>query len=227
MRSPVTRIVATLGPASQEYSVIRKMVISGMHVARLNFSHGTHQEHLKKLSILRKINEKYRRDVMVLQDLEGYRIRICKFKKGEPKVLKKKEAYYLVCDEDRGDPYEIPFDYKGDLRQIGAGQLIYIDDGNIILKVVKSMKNRVKVEVVEGEMLKERKGVNMPGVNIPFSGITAKDMHDLEFGIQHNVDWVAQSFVRTRKDIDTIKRHLDVRCKKCLVVAKIESREAI
>ncbi|HNX90658.1 MAG TPA: pyruvate kinase [Candidatus Omnitrophota bacterium] len=227
MNSTRTRIVATLGPASADYSTILKLVLSGLHVVRLNFSHGTHAEHLEKLAIVRKINKKYQRHVLILQDLEGYRIRIAKFRKKEPKALEKKAVFYLVPGEDKGNPKEIPFDYKGDLTAIGKGQFIYIDDGNIILKVIASSKKNVKVEVVEGGLLKERKGVNMPEVNIPFSGVTAKDKIDLEFGIKNNVDFVAQSFVRTKKDILVLRKHIDGHASKCKIIAKIESREAI
>ncbi|MFQ5953103.1 MAG: pyruvate kinase [Candidatus Omnitrophota bacterium] len=222
-----TKIVATLGPASDTYTVIRQMIRSGLDVARFNFSHGTHKDHLDKLRIVRKVNRKYRRRVRLLQDLEGYRIRVCRFKGTKVKVLNKKATVWLTTEKDNGDPRVIPFDYKGDLKGIGAGQLIYIDDGNIILKTKAFSKKKIKAEVVEEGALKERKGVNMPGVCIPFSGLTPKDKKDLEFGIKHKVDWVAQSFVRTAKDIETVKRLVKRSLPQCLVVAKIETREAI
>ncbi|MBD3426910.1 MAG: pyruvate kinase [Candidatus Omnitrophica bacterium] len=222
-----TKIVATLGPASGTYTVLRKMVMSGLNMARLNFSHGSHGEHLEKIRMIRKINKKYRRHVHILQDLEGYRIRVRKFKGSKQKELKKGSTVWLTIDEDNGDPRIIPFDYEGSLKSIREGKLIYIDDGNIILKSAGATGKKVKARVVEGGPLKERKGINMPGVRVPFSGVTPKDEKDLEFGIKHKVDYIAQSFVRSRKEIDIIKSRIGDRLPGCGVIAKIETREAI
>ncbi len=221
-----TKIVATLGPASNDYTTIRKMVMAGLNVARLNFSHGAHKEQLARIEIVRKINEKYRRHIRILQDLEGYRIRISKFKGKGYKELKKNSTVWLSQGEDTGEPHIIPFDYEGSLRGIKNGQLIYVDDGNIILQATGTTKNKVKTKVLEGSILKERKGVNMPGVKIPFSGITEKDLEDLAFGVKHKVDYVAQSFVRNAEDIKKIKGCIGAKSK-ILVIAKIESKEAI
>ena len=222
-----TKIVATLGPSSQTYSVLRKMVAAGINTARLNFSHGTHAEHLKKIELIRKINAKYRRKVLILQDLEGYRIRVSRFVQADGKVLTKHAKVSVTGEADNGDPSVIPLDYEGDFRKIGVGRLIYIDDGNIILKVKSCSGKKLSAMVVEGGVLKERKGVNMPGVKIPFSGVTEKDMKDLAFGIKHKVDYVAQSFVRTAADVKTIKGRVRPHLPRCGVIAKIESREAI
>lgn len=227
MKRARTKIVATLGPASTTYTVLRKMVLAGMDIARFNFSHGDYAEHLGRIQTVRLINERYRRHVRILQDLEGFRIRVCAFSKGKQKNLKKKQTVWLTGGEDDGEKDVIPFDYEGDLRGIGEGQLIYIDDGNIILKSRGATKTKVKAEVVEGGLLKERKGVNIPGVKIPFSGITSKDKEDIKFGIKHKVDYVAQSFVRTKRDMNTVSRLVKAYRPDCLVVAKIESKEAI
>lgn len=227
MKRAKTKIIATLGPASTSYTVIRKMVRAGLDVARFNFSHGSHKDHLEKLKTVRKVNKKYRRHILILQDLEGFRIRICRFKGAKTKTLNKRATVWLSNEKDTGDPHVIPFDYKGDLKGIGKGQLIYIDDGNIILKAKDVSKKKIKAEVVEGGVLKERKGVNIPGVRIPFSGLTPKDKKDLEFGIKHKVDWVAQSFVRTAKDMETVKKLIKPSLPRCLTVAKVETREAI
>ena len=222
-----TKIIATLGPASNSYSTIRKMVMAGLDVVRFNFSHGTHEEHLRRLKLVKQINKKYKRHIRIMQDLEGYRIRIGHFKGGNDRILKKRTIVRLVNEPDKGDPQLIPFDYKGDLTKIGSGKLIYIDDGNIILKVKSSSKKAVKTEVIEGGILKERKGINMPGVQLKFSGLTHKDKIDIEFGIKHKVDYIAQSFVRNKKDVHEIKNIIKPRAPKCLIVAKIETREAI
>ncbi|HPN72906.1 MAG TPA: pyruvate kinase, partial [Candidatus Omnitrophota bacterium] len=164
-----TRIIATLGPSSETYAVLRKMVSAGLDMARINFSHGTHAEHLGKIRLVREINRKYRRNVKLLQDLEGYRIRISRFRGKGVKALKKHAKVRIVSGEDQKDPLVIPMDYRGDFRKITSGTIVYIDDGNIILKVLRSSAKQLDAVVVEGGILKERKGVNMPGVKIPFS----------------------------------------------------------
>lgn len=226
-RRAKTKIVATLGPVSSSYTVLRKMVRSGMDVARFNFSHGSHEEHYAKMELVRKINKKYKRHVRILQDLEGFRIRVCKFKSATTKPLNKNATVYIIAGPDTGDPQVIPFDYEGDLGRIGKGQRIYIEDGNIILEVKSSTSKRITAKVIEGEPLKERKGVNMPGVKVPFAGITEKDKKDCAFGVKHKVDFVAQSFVRTAKDMKTIGDLAKSGNPKCRTIAKIESREAI
>jgi len=222
-----TKIIATLGPASNSYTVIRKMVRAGLDVARLNFSHGGHEEHLRRFNLVKRVNEKYRRHIRVMQDLEGYRIRIGRFRGRKSRVLKKRTIVRLVKGHYAGEEHSVPFDYKGDLTKILPGELIYIDDGNIILKVKGSSKNAVKTEVAVGGVLKERKGINMPGVRLKFSGLTSKDRADMEFGIRHKVDYIAQSFVRDKKDVISIRDIIKPTHPKCLIVAKIESREAI
>jgi pyruvate kinase len=226
-RKARTKIIATIGPSSQTYGVLRRMVSAGLNVARMNFSHGTHAEHLSKIEIIRTINKKYRRNIQVLQDLEGYRIRVSLFCGKEGKVLKKHAKVWITREVDNGDPNVIPLDYRGDLKKIVPGTLIYIDDGNIILKARGCSGKKLSALVVEGGLLKQRKGVNMPGVKIPFSGVTEKDIKDLEFGIENRVDYVAQSFVRTASDVKTIKHRVKARLPKCEVIAKIESRDAI
>lgn len=227
MKRARTKIIATLGPASDSYTVIRKMVMLGLDVARLNFSHGTHAEHLKKAEVVWKVNKNYRRHVRILQDLEGFRIRVGKYKSSNPKPLIKNALVYFSPEEDTGDPKVIPFDYRGDLKKIKKGQKIYIEDGNIILEVKNSDSKKISAKVIEGHPLKERKGINMPGVKIPFDGVTEKDKKDCAFGAKHKVDFVAQSFVRTAKDIDTIREIAAEQNPKCRIIAKVESREAI
>lgn len=222
-----TKIIATLGPSSNTGMVLRKMFISGLDVARLNFSHGNHVDHLRKIQLVRTLNKKMRRAIKIMQDLEGYRIRIGYFKGAKDRVLTKRRIVFLTGDRDTGDTCLIPIDYEGDFRKIRKGQLVYIDDGNIILEVKHSSKKSIKTEVIEGGILKERKGINMPGFRIPVSGLTSKDKRDIEFGIKHKVDYIAQSFVRTRRDIDSVRNLIKSQLPQCLIVAKIENREAI
>lgn len=222
-----TKIIATLGPSSNNYGIIRRMVISGLDVVRLNFSHGSHKEHFHRMQLVRLVNKKYRRRIRIMQDLEGYRIRVGHFTGAKEKFLKKRSTVWLTKSADKGEAHIIPFDYERDLNTIKPGQLIYIDDGNIILKVKEISKKSLKLTVIEGGILKERKGINMPGARISFSGVTAKDVKDIEFGIKHKVDYVAQSFVSRKKEVDAVKDLIKSRAPKCLIVAKIETRSAI
>ncbi|MFH1339265.1 MAG: pyruvate kinase [Candidatus Omnitrophota bacterium] len=224
---PRTKIICTLGPASAGATVIRNMMLAGMDVARLNFSHGSRDDHLRKLNIIRSLNKKYRRHIRILQDLEGNRIRVGKLENGLPIELRKKETVYLTQEKIPGKDKLIPFDYEGSLRPIGRGQLVFIDDGNIVLKVKAREPGRLKLEVVIGGRIKENKGLNIPGVKLSFPRITPKDKRDLQFGIKHKVDFIAQSFVRSRKDITAVRNLIKDRLPGCRIIAKLENREGI
>jgi len=224
---PKTKIVATLGPASDNYAVLRKMVRAGLDVVRLNFSHGTHTQHLESMRLIRQINKKYGRAIRIMQDLEGFRIRVGTFEGEKTRLLKDRAVVWLTNAPNTHGPKTIPFDYPGDLRRIKPGQMIYIDDGNLALRAESVHAGSIRATVIEGGLLKERKGINMPGANLAFRGMTEKDRRDIQFGIQHEVDYVALSFVRDANDVreaaEIVKPHLP----ECQVVAKVESRTAI
>ena len=222
-----TKIICTLGPASDNRAVLRKMIRFGMDVVRLNFSHGTQATHESKIKIIRGLNRTYRRHIRILQDLEGYRIRIGKFKSIGGVVLKKKKTVSLTNKSVIGSQSVIPFDYEGSLRDIRKGTHIFIDDGNICLLVKEAKKDILKTEVIVPGIVKENKGVNIPDVNLKFKGMTDKDRRDIEFGIRHKVDYIAQSFVRGAEDILRVKRIVKKRHPKCLFIAKIENRSGI
>ena len=222
---PRTKIIATLGPESSNLTTIRQMMLAGLDVARLNFSHGSLSEHLNRLNIIRQLSKKYRRHIRVLQDLEGYRIRIGSLK--EPIELKKKQTIYLTTEDIIGDKDIIPLDYTGSLDIIRKNQPIFIDDGNISLVVLKRKKRQLKARVEIPGLLVERKGINMPGVNFKFQGVTPKDRRDLYFAIKHKVDFIAQSFVRSKADVLGIKALVASKLPSCRIIAKIENRQGI
>jgi len=222
-----TQIIATLGPASSNYTVLRKMFTAGLDVVRLNFSHGSYDKHLNAIQLVRKLNSKYRRRIRIMQDLEGFRIRIGRFKGGKTRLLKNRTVVWLTNDDEACGPKTIPFDYKGDLNRIRPGTLIYIDDGNLVLRVKSNTANSIKAVVVEGGILKERKGINIPGVDLEFEGTTTKDKKDIEFGIKHGVDYMALSFVRDEKDVLQAVSLIKPGLPDCRIVAKIENRQAI
>jgi pyruvate kinase len=224
---PKTKIIATLGPASGNYSELRKMFTAGLDVARLNFSHGSHNQHLELIKLVRLLNQKYGRHIRIMQDLAGFRIRIGCFAGAKTRLLKNRTIVWLTNAPDNQGPKTIPFDYKGDLTAIEPKQLIYIDDGLLILRVKESTAESIKAEVVEGGVLKERKGVNIPGVQLEFDRITEKDRGDIEFSIKQGVDYIALSFVRDAEDVRKAVELVKPRLLGCKIVAKIESRESI
>ena len=219
-----TKIICTLGPESSSETVVRKMLLAGMDVARLNFSHGSMQELLHRVSMVRSLNAKYSRRINLLGDLQGHRIRIGSLV--QPIALKKRQIAWLMQKDIKGLAGTIPFDYQGPLRDIKNGQHIFIDDGNIDLEVIGHYKGKLKTKVMIGGLLKEHKGVNIPEAKLEFGGISLKDRQDILFCEKHGVEYVAQSFVRTKRDIMDVRRLLGG-SSQCRVIAKIENREGI
>ena len=224
---PKTKIIATLGPVSSNYTVLRKMFTAGLDIIRLNFSHGSHKQHLNAIKLIRQLNKKYRRHIRIMQDLEGFRIRVGRFKGAKTRVLKNRTVVWLTNDTQASGPRTIQFDHKGDLSRIKPEQFIYIDDGNLVLRVKSTSGNSIKAVVIEGGILKERKGINIPDVDLEFEGITAKDKKDIEFGIKHTVDYIALSFVRDENDVRQAAALIKPRLPNCRLVAKIENKQAI
>ena len=219
-----TKIICTLGPASSSETVIRKMMVAGMDVARLNFSHGKPPELFHRINLIRLLNTKYRRRIKILGDLQGHRIRTGEL--SEQVELKKRRILWLTQEKVKGTAGEIPFDYQGSLRVIKNGCQIFIDDGNIALEVLGRSGHKLKVKVIAGGLLKEHKGVNIPEARLEFGDISQKDIQDILFCEKHGVEYIAQSFVRTKKDILNVRKVLR-RGLRCRVIAKIENREGI
>ena len=220
-----TKIIATMGPSTDSESVLRRMIIAGLDVVRLNFSHADKNEHLKRVVLIRRLNRKLRRAIEIMQDLEGFRIRIGRLR--NPLLLRKRQILYLTQEPSSGEKQKVHFDYKGSLKKFTRGSLIYIDDGKIIIKIKDISKSSVKTEVVIGGILKERKGINIPKTQLDFSPITPKDRNDIEFAIENRLDYVAQSFVRNAGDITTLRKIIQPRHPACKIFAKVESREAL
>ncbi len=224
---PKTKIIATTGPASSNYTILRKMYTAGLDVVRLNFSHGSWQDHLETVELVRLLNKKYRRAVRIMQDLEGFRIRIGRFSGEKSRLLKNRTVVWLTNNTAKRGPKTIPLDYPGDFSRLKVGQLIYIDDGNLVLRVKAVTTESIKAEVIEGGILKQRKGVNIPGADLDFQAITPKDKRDIGFAIENDLDYVALSFVRDAADVLRVAELLKPRLPRCKLVAKIESGEAL
>lgn len=223
-----TKIICTLGPATSRSDILKKLALSGMNIARLNFSHGTYQSHKKKIDAVRKLNKARRSKIKILQDLEGYRIRVGLFK-GPRKMIElvKSSTITLIPGSSTDRKDVIPFDYDGSLYDIKKGCHIFIDDGNIALKVKTVTRKQVKAEVIVGGMVKEHKGINIPDVNLKFAGLTEKDKDNLLFGIENKVDLIAQSFVRNKDDILSVRKFINSNNYDCPLIAKIENRDGI
>jgi len=200
---------------------------AGMHAVRLNFSHGHVKEHLSRIRTIRALNREHHRRVEILGDLEGYRIRVGRLKKGQPIKTEKGQVIWLTQESILGEGNLIPFDFEGPLDGIARGKHIFIDDGNIALVAEACRKNRLKTRVITPGLIEERKGINMPEVRLGFTGLTPKDKKDIDFCVKHGVDYIAQSFVRRGDDILALRAHLKERQRKIGIIAKIENREGI
>jgi len=200
------------------------MMLAGMDVARLNFSHGSARELQRMIGLVRGVNATYRRSVKLLGDLQGHRIRIGALT--GILELKKRQTVWLTSKSIAGTANVIPFDYRGPLRDIKNGQQIFIDDGTIVLEVCGHAPETLKTTVLIGGFLKEHKGVNIPQSGLFFPGINPKDIEDIIFCERHGVDYIAQSFVRTKKDVLEVRRFLEAGSR-TRIIAKIENREGI
>jgi pyruvate kinase len=226
---PKTGIVCTLGPSSDSASVLREMIDAGMGVARLNFSHGSHDEHKRRIGTIRQLNREQPQKVLILQDLEGFRIRIGTFPASANQKMELMEGrtVRLTNIDVRSDPQAIPLDYRGSLRVLSAGDFIHIDDGSISLKATKVADDSITCEVIVPGTVLERKGVNIPNARFPFKGLTEKDQRDIDFGVENGVDFIAQSFVRDGQDVADIRDRIRSSDFSCQLIAKIENRDGI
>lgn len=220
------KIVCTIGPASAKREVISSLIKKGMDVARLNFSHGDHDTHKKAIEFIRDISRRYRRPVAILQDLQGVKIRVGLIEDGAVELIKGR-TLLLIPGEGIGNQKQIFISYPALIKDAKKGDRILLDDGLIQLSVLGKTQNALKSRVVEGGLLKDRKGVNLPGVKISAVSFTEKDQKDLLFGIDMNVDYVAISFVRDASDIRKVKECLKHRKQQIPLIAKIEKPEAL
>lgn len=220
------KIVATIGPSTKSPENIEKAILAGLNVARLNFSHGTHEEHLAVIKAIREKSKSLKSPVTILQDLQGPKVRVGLFEKGSIE-LTPQEIVTVTIEDVLGKPGLIPSDFKELCRAAKVGNKILLDDGLIELEVVEVGELQLKARVIYGGILKNRKGMNLPGVNLPVDAMTPKDKEDLQFGIQNGVDYVALSFVRHGKDIRHLREILQKEKSPAKIVAKIEMVEAL
>jgi len=221
-----TKIVATIGPASRNKETLAELIKAGANVFRLNFSHGSHDDHQKTIEMVRELNEELGSNVALLQDLQGPKIRVGKVENdGVP--IAPGQQLIITTDEMIGTSEKVSTVYEGIVNDVKPGDAILVDDGNIELKTIKVEGNEVYTEVVHGELLKSRKGINLPNSNVSAPSMTEKDIEDLEFAFQFDLEWVALSFVRKASDITEIKERIKKAGVNTKVIAKIEKPEAI
>lgn len=220
------KIVATLGPSTSSEESIEKAILSGMNVARLNFSHGTHELHEKNILTLRKLSQKLKAPIAILQDLQGPKIRVGQFENGQI-VLEKDQVIEMTTESVVGSGQLIPTDLHSLTEIVKPGFKVLLDDGLIELQVLEVKKPRVVLKVIYGGILKNRKGINIPEAQLPINSLTEKDLADLEFGLKNQVDYVALSFVRHGRDIRYLRELIEQRQSNARIIAKIEMLEAL
>jgi pyruvate kinase len=223
---PRAKIVCTLGPASSTPERIGELIDAGMSVARLNFSHGSHDDHARMLAIVRSEADRRGKAIAALLDLQGPKIRVGKIANGQIELRQGGELT-ITTEDILGDERRVPTTYAGLPRDVKVGDQILLDDGYLCLAVANVTDREVKTIVVTGGILKNNKGINLPGVDVSAPALSEKDRTDIGFALRHGVDYVALSFVRRAEDVHEAKRLLTVDKVSIPVIAKIEKPQAL
>ena len=220
-----TKIIVTIGPSSNDEETLSRLITDGMDCARLNFSHGTHEQHAVVIERIRRLSKELNRTVGILQDLGGIKLRLGNMP--EARQLNLGDEVVITTDSESSTPGELPFPQPGVIRNLQVGDFVFIADGTVQLEVTEATPERAYCRVLSSGVVSSYKGVNLPGVAIDQPVFTEKDKMDLLFGVEQQVDWVAVSFVRTVEDILYARRHLNAAGSKALVMAKLERGEGI
>lgn len=221
-----TKIVCTIGPASDNEETLKELMLAGMDVARINFSHGIHEEVLKTINRIKKVREELDLPVAIMLDTKGPEVRIKDFKDGKAE-LKAGDKFTLCTDDVEGDNTQVSITYKDLPHDIKSGTRILIDDGLIELEVLSVKSNKITCEVKNGGVISNKKGVNVPNVSLSMPYMSQKDKDDILFGIENDFDFIAASFVRCADDVLEIKKILEKKGAKIGIIAKIENAEGV
>ena len=221
------KIVCTIGPATQSEAAMRELMRRGMDVARLNFSHGTHRDHARNIDRLRRSAASLERSICILQDLQGPKIRTGKLRDGKPVLLEAGSTVTVTTREVLGTSTLLSTEFQPLPSAVEPGSLILLSDGKLSLRVRAVRGTEIECEVIDGGMLGERQGINLPGEVLAIPSLTEKDYKDLRFGLEHGVDVVAVSFVRSAKDVAEAKRFMAEVGREVPVIAKLEKPQAI
>lgn len=218
-----TKILATLGPGSNSPEMIRKLIDAGVNIFRLNFSHGSHADHAKACEIIRAAATDSHKNIGVLADLQGPKLRIGIFEGGKV-ALQAGQSFIFDLDDKPGDSSRVCLPHPEILNVLEQGSLIYLDDGKVRAKVTAKNKNGVETEIIAGSHLSDRKGFNIPGAALPIPALTDKDKADLQAALEIGADWIAQSFVQTKEDVQEAKDLINGRA---ALMIKIEKPAAL
>jgi pyruvate kinase len=222
-----TKIVATVGPACNTYDKLLALVNEGVNVFRLNFSHGTHKQHLEVIDHINEINKAHRSNIAILADLQGPKLRVGNIENNSL-TLKKGNQFFFTNEECIGTMQNVYISYPAFHSDVRVGEKILLDDGKIELMVKEvTSDNRVRVEVLTPGILSSKKGVNLPDTKISLPSLSEKDLDDLDFIIAHNVDWIALSFVRRPEDVEQLRAIIKSRNSEAKIISKIEKPEAL
>lgn len=226
MKEKKTKIVATLGPSSSTREILSEMLDEGVNVCRINFSHGTHAEIGETIDLVKALRAEKNRSVAILADLQGPKLRVGAIKNNGV-LLEKGKSIIITIHELEGTSEKISINYEQFTQDVQAGERILLDDGKLQLEVQSVKGEEVICTVIQGGVLSSNKGVNLPNTKISLPSLTKKDREDLEFALEHRVDWIGLSFVRSARDIVELKQHIKNKGVHTKVVAKIEKPEAI
>ncbi|KKR27878.1 MAG: Pyruvate kinase, partial [candidate division CPR2 bacterium GW2011_GWD2_39_7] len=219
-----TKLIATIGPATDDLEMVTEMIREGENVFRLNFSHGTYESHARLAGLIREAAEKLDVNVAILQDLQGPKIRVGLIPDDNMNLKKGSKVTLTAVEPENG---EIPLQYKDLVKDANPGDLILLDDANLELKVLSKTDDKILARVIVGGILKSNKGINLPTSTISAQSITQKDRKDLEFGLKLNVDFVALSFVKSAEDIEELRALIKKHGGTAKIVAKLERHEAV
>jgi pyruvate kinase len=221
------KIVCTIGPATDTEAAMRELIRAGMNVARLNFSHGSHDEHRQRIQRLRRAAAREGRSICILQDLQGPKIRTGMLEGGKPVNLVAGSRVIVTTRNVLGTASLLSTTFEPLPREVQRGSMILLSDGRLSLRVLKVKDQDITCEVVDGGLLGEKQGINLPGAAVSVPSLTPKDYKDLRFGIEHGVDIIAVSFVRTARDVLEVKRAIAACGGVVPVIAKLEKPQAI
>ncbi len=222
-----TKIVCTLGPATDSEEILKELMLEGMNVARINFSHGNYQDQADRINMFKKVRDELELPIPLLLDTQGPEIRIGKFENDEI-FLDKGQEFTLLNDEELGDKTKVSITYKTLYSEIDIGRTILVNDGTIELKVKEIRGKDIVCEVIQGGKLTNRKSINIPDFAVKLPGITEKDIADIKYGIESGFDYIAASFVRKPQDVLEIRKVLEENNGEHIkIISKIENREGI
>lgn len=221
------KIICTMGPTCWDEATISELVKSGMNVARMNFSHGDHESHTRTINNVRKVEETLRRPIATVLDTKGPEIRTGMLANHEKVQLISGDEFNLYLEPKDGTSKGVYVDYDNLYKEVSSGQEIFIADGSIQLSVEEINSAVIKCRILVGGELGEQKGVNAPGADLSVPTLTEKDISDIRWGIEHNVDYIAVSFVRTKEDVLSVRKVLEENSGVSKIIAKIETRQSV